>query len=109
MDEAHAPTRAIRGQRGGGEVMDALVRRGAPLAQDAHAIHGDVDAVERGVPAAGHSQLLEAHRPESDAHVQRRCDAGDASRIARSDDDVVTAGGQRRDHVPAEETGAAQH
>jgi hypothetical protein len=40
--------------------MDALVRLMAPFAQDADAVHDDIDAVDGGRPRIGREVVLEA-------------------------------------------------
>jgi len=82
--------------------MHALVRLVSPLAQDADAVHDDVDAFDGGQPRIGREAVLEADA----AHARSRARP---TQRAGPDLDCVTVGAKRRNHAPPEESMTAEH
>ena len=106
VHQAQAALPAGRGKRGGGAMVHAVVGLAAALAQDADAVHDALAALQHFVPSLGYE-----HSFQSCVAVFERLRACPlpARGMPSADDDLASAGAQRRGHVASNEPGTAQH
>ena len=108
MDQANRPTRAGRCERGGREMVHALVGFRPALAQDADRIDHGVDAAQQGLPGLGRAEPLEVDLAPLAAVQAGRQAARRAGGMPAADDDRMTALREGGGDMPPDETCAAE-
>ena len=110
MHEALNAGRAARiGKRRRRNVMHFLVRFSATLAQDANAIHDDIDLRKQRLPDIGGQQLFEPNRATFTVmRLHRKATRGTLG-IPTTDTDFVLTSKHRSDGVAPDKACAAEH